>query len=351
MGLLPTLLLLACADTPRATEPVPSRARTVGEAPALCINELMPDNDAALILEDDSRPDWIELFNPTDADISLDGWTISDDRTQPDRHPLFAGLVVPAGEPLLLYADEGDGPDHLSFKLSAEGDEVALFDPEGDGTVLAFGVVYDDFAVARVDDCCTGDGCLAHVFRGSPGVANTAPETAEEVLVAAGSDWAYRDDGGPQDAGWTSAVYDDSRWATGPAPLGYGDSQVTVLSFGSDPEDKHITSWFRLEFEAADVDDITALQLGLVRDDGALVWLNGVEVARSNMPTGPITEATVASAAVGDSDETASFGFDIDPGSLAEGTNLLAVEVHQAAGTSSDLTMDLSLTATRLVSD
>lgn len=357
MGATLALLLLACGRAPApevasasgASAGRLSATAVTGEAPVLCINEVMPGNDATLVFSDGSSPDWIELANPTGADVSLAGWSIADDREDDTRHALSGALSVPAGGTLLLYADERTdaGDDHLPFQLAAEGEEVALFDPEGDGTVLAFGVVYDDYAVARATDCCAGEGCLDHVFRGSPGVSNDPVVTTRETLVAAGSTWRYRDDGALSDAGWTAAAFDDAAWAEGPAPLGYGDSQATVLSYGPDAASKYITTWFRLDFELVDAAAISALELGLARDDGALVWLNGVEIARSNLPEGVVTAATLASASVSDADETAFFAYTVDPLALVEGNNVLAVEVHQATVDSSDLTLDLELVATR----
>ena len=349
-GLLSGLLLAACSGappSPAAPAPTGRTAVEVGSPPALCINELMPANQAALLLEDGSAPDWIELFNPTDAPISLGGWTLADDRAAEDRFSLSADLQVPAGGALLLYADERveAGPQHLPFKLSAEGEEVALFDPEGDGVVLSFGRVYDDFAVARVEDCCTGDGCLQHVFRGSPGSANTPVSTETARLVRAGSTWAWRDDGGPPEPDWTAVAHDDAGWARGAAPLGYGDAEVTTVSYGPDAADKHITTWFRHRFRVEAPAAILDLELGLMRDDGAVVWLNGVEVARSNMPAGEILPDTLASAAVSDGDETAFFSWSLDPAGLLEGDNVLAVEVHQIAPDSSDIGFDLQLEA------
>ncbi|MCK6502208.1 lamin tail domain-containing protein [Myxococcota bacterium] len=355
------LLLAAClgqeppSATPATRRPALADAAAataaVGAPPALCINELMPANRAALLGEDGSAPDWIELFNPTEADLSLSGWTISDDREALDRHALSGDLVVPAGGALLLYADEATeaGPAHLPFKLSEDGEEVALFDPEGDATVLVFGKVYDDFAVARATDCCTGEGCLQHVFRGSPGVANTPVETTAELLVAAGSTWAYRDDGSAPGADWTTLAHDDSAWSRGGAPLGYGDTVTTTVSYGANPDDKHVTTWFRHSFRVTGADALLGLDLGLRRDDGAVVWLNGAEVVRSNMPEGAVDAGTLATASVGDGDETAYFSWSLDPAALVEGDNILAVEIHQAAVNSSDIGFDLYLEASRRV--
>jgi len=81
----------------------------------------------------------------------------------------------------------------------------------------------------------------------------------------------------------------------------------------------------------------------MMRDDGAVVYLNGVEVARGNMPGGAINYLTTASSAVSDSDEYRFSDFTVGANLLNDGTNVLAVEVHQSSGTSSDISFDLEL--------
>jgi hypothetical protein len=81
----------------------------------------------------------------------------------------------------------------------------------------------------------------------------------------------------------------------------------------------------------------------LLRDDGAVVYLNGREAFRSNMPTGTVEHNTLALSSL--SSESLFFRQDIDPGLLVAGTNVVAVEVHQASQTSSDLSFNLELSA------
>ena len=138
--------------------------------------------------------------------------------------------------------------------------------------------------------------------------------------------------------------FDDSAWASGPAQLGYGDSdEATVISFGPNANNKFPTSYFRHGFEVADPSAVGALTLRVIRDDGCAVYLNGAEVARSNMPAGPIVFNTLASATVFGADESTLQEFAVDPALLVAGTNVVAVEVHQAHATSSDVSFDLEL--------
>ena len=88
------------------------------------------------------------------------------------------------------------------------------------------------------------------------------------------------------------------------------------------------------------------LTLRLLRDDGAVVYINGMEVFRSNMPAGTVTYTTPASTAVGGADEQQFYTSTVDSSALVVGSNVIAVELHQSGGTSTDLSFDLELTAT-----
>jgi hypothetical protein len=134
--------------------------------------------------------------------------------------------------------------------------------------------------------------------------ATTQPTTTTQpgvTLVAAGSVWRYLDDGSNQGTAWRARGFDDRSWRTGAAPLGYGDPVTTVVGFGSRANRKHVTTYFRRTFAASG--GSTRLVLRLRRDDGAVVYLNGVEVARSNMPSGTVAYRTLAFAA-GSSEQT-----------------------------------------------
>jgi hypothetical protein len=96
------------------------------------------------------------------------------------------------------------------------------------------------------------------------------------------------------------------------------------------------------------VASFTALIVSVLRDDGAVVYLNGAEIFRSNMTNGPISHTTVALSVVGGTDENAFFATNVNPALLVNGTNLLAVELHQANATGSDAGFDLELSALTL---
>ena len=164
-------------------------------------------------------------------------------------------------------------------------------------------------------------------------------------LVPAGAVWKYLDNGSDQGTTWRGRAFNDGAWAAGPAQLGYGDGdEATVVGFGPDANNKFITTYFRRSFSVANPGAFSALNLQFKRDDGAVVYLNGAEVFRDNLPAGAITHITPALGAVAD-DGTEWLSASVSPSLLTVGANVLAVEIHQAAPTSTDISFDLQLSA------
>lgn len=155
-----------------------------------------------------------------------------------------------------------------------------------------------------------------------------------------GSQWKYFDSRVDLGTAWTATNYNDDCWDFGNGSFGFGDARTTVLTNNGGP-----TYYFRKEFNVADVSAINYLLLNLRRDDGAAVYINGTEVFRSNLPNGSINFNTLASSGVGGSDETASNPIIVSTQHLVNGTNVIAVEVHQTALNNGDLTFDLNMRA------
>lgn len=168
---------------------------------------------------------------------------------------------------------------------------------------------------------------------------------AQVTFVPAGSVWKYLDNGSDQGTAWRTNAFEDSSWAAGKAQLGYGDGdEATVVGYGPDANNKYITTYFRRAFMVTNAAAAQQLTVNLLRDDGGVVYLNGVEIFRSNMPAGVIVYNTFADVVVSGADETTTFFENsVDPALLKEGTNVLAVEIHQQNVASSDISFDLDL--------
>ena len=172
-----------------------------------------------------------------------------------------------------------------------------------------------------------------------------AQGTVPVSLIATGSVWKYLDDGSDQGTAWRTAAFNDTFWASGPGILGYGDTnEATVLTYGPDMNNKYTNYYFRRFFTVTNVATVSNLVIRLLRDDGAVVYINGAEVRRDNLPAGTITSTTRAVTAIGGAAETTYFAT-TNTASLVDGTNLVAVEIHQQSGTSSDISFDLELIA------
>lgn len=168
-------------------------------------------------------------------------------------------------------------------------------------------------------------------------------KSVKQVIIPMGSTWKYADTGVDPGTGWKSAGYNDAAWKSGAAQLGYGDGdESTTVGFGGDSQNKFITTYFRKVFTLT-AEDLKAGQfaIGLLKDDGAVVYLNGTEIARANMGCGTLGYGTLASTAISGSSESTVSTFYFDRSLLHAGENLIAVEVHQGEATSSDLSFDL----------
>jgi hypothetical protein len=164
----------------------------------------------------------------------------------------------------------------------------------------------------------------------------------DTTLVPSGSTWKYLANGSNQGTAWRAATFDDSAWLSGPAQFGYGDGdEATVVSYGPDPDNKYVTTYFRKTFNVPNPASFNSLNLSVLRDDGAVVFLNGVEVWRNNMPA-TWGYQTLASADAGTTEST-FIAAAVDVNRLVSGQNVLAVEIHQNHPASSDISFDLRL--------
>ncbi|MBN1671373.1 MAG: lamin tail domain-containing protein [Kiritimatiellae bacterium] len=247
----------------------------------------------------------------------------------------YAGRLDDAGESIKLWRPDTPDPEGVPWLLV---DRVKYNDnspwPEsadGDGPSLE-----RQDAAAYGNDAVNWAASLA--AGGTPGAANSG------VLIPITAGWRYHDRGLDLGTAWRLPAHDDSRWADGNAPLGYGHAEIdTEVSFGDILANKHITTYFRKAFTLGVTPAAVAqLTLRAKYDDGFVAYLNGQEAARRAMPGGTIVYGTLATS----HDAVAYETVDLTPqaGLLVQGVNVLAVELHQSGPASSDLFMDLDLT-------
>jgi hypothetical protein len=168
------------------------------------------------------------------------------------------------------------------------------------------------------------------------------PAAASATLIPLGSAWRYVDDGSNQGTAWRALGFDDTGWSNGIAELGFGDSPAderTVIRRTSPSGTTNITFYFRRVVNVSDPSQFATLGLKLKRDDGGVVYINGQEVFRVNMPAGAISYTTFAPATGENNIDTTNVAASV----LMPGQNVVAVEIHQQSLTSSDVSFDLEL--------
>ncbi|MBN1443168.1 MAG: hypothetical protein JXA90_10685 [Planctomycetes bacterium] len=170
-----------------------------------------------------------------------------------------------------------------------------------------------------------------------------APLSSQEVLVKIGDTWRYFKGTEEPWISWKEIDFDDSSWLKGPSGFGYSDNDdATVLS---DMQNNYWSVYLRKAVEIPDLSQARLLQLGVDYDDGFVAYFNGIEVARVGLTGSP----PAFNAAAASHDATGVLEKFLFPAgamaSVRQGTNVLAIQVHNTSLSSSDLTLRPELTA------
>ena len=166
-----------------------------------------------------------------------------------------------------------------------------------------------------------------------------------QTIVATGSKWTYYDQGSLDGKNWTSPSYSTTGWQTGNAPLGYGkDGIVTTLDYGTDSSKKRPTSYFRTTFNLTQAPKASdSFTFNFTVDDGIIVYVNGTEAGRYNMPSGTVSYSSYASSYAPNNPDTGTM--ELSGSLFRKGSNTIAVELHNNSASSTDLYWDAELTA------
>ena len=235
----------------------------------------MAANGSTLADEDGEFSDWIEVYNPTSEAIPLNGWALTDNAGNLQKW-LFDDGSIPAGGYQIVFASGKD---------------------------------------------------------------RTISSLAWETIIDWGDIWRYHVGDTEPPENWLAPDFLDASWNEGASGFGYGDdddaTEVPVV----------MSVFVRRAFSVDDAANIESALLHIDYDDAFVAYLNGVEIARANIGAPGIRPAFDASAlapiepliATGQ----APVHFEIENLSelLIEGENVLAIEVHNASLSSSDLTL------------
>ena len=160
-----------------------------------------------------------------------------------------------------------------------------------------------------------------------------AQETHWETIVSAGTTWKYIVPNTQPSDSWKNQSFDTSSWLEGPSGIGYGDDDDATQIPQS------ISVYMRKEFQVLDTSQIKRILLDIDYDDGFAAYLNGVEIGRNLLSGNPINFNDLAEGHheamlyQGNSPERFFFVKSL----LQNGTNTLAVQVHNQSADSSDM--------------
>ena len=241
----------------------------------LVINEYMSSNGSTLYDEDGDTPDWIELYNASADIIDLYNYGITDNPTEPYKWTFPAVEIFPQ-DYLILFAS---GKDRLEW--------VAYW----------------------------------------------------ETIIDWGYNWSYSPGNNPPSDNWNQQNFDDSGWAIGPSGFGYGDGDdETEIS-------PVISLYVRREFSVSDIGSVLKILLHVDYDDAFVAYINGGEIARANIGYPGVPPAhdqgadSWREAEIYQGGEPDKYIVDAAESLLENGTNMLAIQLHNFNLESSDLTL------------
>lgn len=291
-----------------------------------------------LLDRDGQSSDWIELWNASAQSVSLEGWYLTDDLDNPTKWE-FPAVDLAPDEYLVVFASGKNARDpqgelHTSFRLAAEGESLALVNPDG-AIVHAFNNVPHQFAGISYGLAAEDAGLQLQTVLLSIG----APAAA----------WVPTD--GALGLTWTEVAFDDGTWTEGTTGVGYDYPGLIGLDVRA-MYGVNQTVYARIPFHLESLASVDRLVLRMKYEDGFVAYLNGSEVARSNAPVVSLLNWNSGATATHDDAEAVVFeDFDITAfkDRLLEGDNVLAIHGLNTSLTSSDLLILPELVATELV--
>ncbi len=305
--------------------------------------------------------DFVELYNSEATPVSLSGLYLTDNLIGwPTQHLVAPLCFIPANG-FAVFAADGDpaaGAAHLNFQLSRQRGVIALLAPN---LALIDQVLYGpqatDISLGRTPDGSTTLGFFTQPTPGAPnpgtGPIITISNHVVNLFGFTDKQWRYDNSGTDFGTAWRQPDYDDSGWDFGYGLFGYESSSgiypYAFQTFIPPPNQGggHLTVYYRTHFQWTNGPGFALVSTNYL-DDGAVYYLNGHEVARVRISDNPVTYNSTAA------NQTAEGTAEYVPllaEYLADGDNVLAVEVHQpeccGSGTSSDDVFGMTLAAVK----
>lgn len=316
----------------------------VGDLPAdsgVRINEFMASNDTTIDDGDGNSSDWIELYNAGPGDAFLSGWSLTDDANNLTKWSFPPDTVIPENGYLLVFASgknvagyvDPDGHPHTTFKLTTNGEYLALVRPDGFTAASEFFPAFP----AQFTDISYGA-----YSESAGGSQNLLANSDADVLVPPDGSLGLT---------WTAGVFvPDAGWMTGGTGIGVGydthsgyDPYIDI-DIQSAMSGVNTSAYIRIPFEVTDATAVGELNLTVRYDDGFVAYLNGTEIASRNAPSSPVWDSN-ALESVDESNNLETIDVSAHISSLRTGSNVLAIHALNRNLGSSDLLIDPELLA------
>lgn len=160
-----------------------------------------------------------------------------------------------------------------------------------------------------------------------------------ETAIEHTSLWAYFLGTSSPPNNWNTNGFSDASWQVGQGGIGYGDGDDNTVIASTN------SVYLRKEFTITDLGGIELGVLHMDYDDGFIAYINGVEIARSASMGAVVNPSNTYSAQShealiyqGGAPEEYLINSELLDSVLIQGQNILAIQVHNAGITSSDLT-------------
>ncbi|MFP6877151.1 MAG: CotH kinase family protein [Roseibacillus sp.] len=324
---------------------------------AIVINEIHYDHEPKT-----ERGEFVEIYNPGDSPVNLEGWQFNGaidfdfpPNTMIDANGFRVIAEDPAAMNVIFGVANALGPytgklSNAGERLELESNTGALIDEVdyGIGFPWPTGSRGDGSSMELINE--TLDNDLGSSWRAS-GAVVVGPQV---TYVPAGQSWRYRkgtsEASNPTSAWRLTGFAEDASWLTGTTVIGYADGDDTTSL--NDMEDNYASVFMRKQFNVSGAIP-SQLLIRVYHDDGAIVWINGDEVARVNVDQGDITyEGIRASDPLGGAPGAAVINHEAawtdviyngGLGTLVPGTNMVAVHALNGTLSSSDFSIDVEV--------
>lgn len=250
----------------------------------IVVSEFLADNVSGIKDENDSRQDWIELYNSSASTVNISAWWLTDKSTNTALWQ-FPNVSIPANGTLLVWASGKDRrvagqPLHTNFSLSKSGEYLGLYKPNAS---TGQPELVNDFAPsypAQATDVSYGRTFGSTTTTILPSGASGKYKFPTSATIYSGTNYASGEMGNGDATGWNrSTTFDDSGWTNFTSGLGYdaGGNFSSLVSTNIQATMRNINNSVcaRMKFNIANPNAYDSYKVRIKYEDGCTVFLNG----------------------------------------------------------------------------